>query len=44
MSMGFTACSDDSQEAGSENLSIVVFSPTQAVPGEKITIVVYNKN
>ena len=39
MSMGFTACSDDSQEAGSEDLSIVVFSPTQAVPGEKITIV-----
>lgn len=39
MSLGLISCSDDSQEAGGEGLSVVVFSPTQAVPGETVTIV-----
>ena len=36
--MYLTGC-DDSQEESSEALSVVVFSPTRAVPGETITIV-----
>lgn len=39
MSLGLISCSDDSQEASGEGLSVVVFSPTQAVPGETVTIV-----
>lgn len=39
MSLGLLACSDDSQKEDSENLSVVVFSPTRAVPGETVTIV-----
>ncbi len=39
MSIGLISCSDDSQDADSEGLSVVVFSPTQAVPGETVTIV-----
>ena len=39
MSIGLISCSDDSQEASGEGLSVVVFSPTQAVPGETVTIV-----
>ena len=39
MSMGLIACSDDSKEEGGESLSVVVFSPTKAVPGETVTIV-----
>lgn len=39
MSLGLISCSDDSQEASGEGLSVVVFSPTQAVLGETVTIV-----
>lgn len=39
MAAGLFACSDDAKEEGSESLSVVVFSPTHAVPGETVTIV-----
>lgn len=39
ISLGLMACSDDSQETLNEGLSVITFSPTQAVPGETVTIV-----
>ncbi len=39
MAVGLFACSDEAKEEGGESLSVVVFSPTHAVPGETVTIV-----
>lgn len=37
-SMGFSACSDDSEDLLAEGLSIKVYSPTKVIPGQKVDI------